>query len=80
MLADEFDFVCGTSTGAVIATCASTGMSTAQIRDFYAGGGRQMFDKASLFRRLRESDNDIQRAGREYAAKFVRREHLGPFA
>jgi patatin-like phospholipase/acyl hydrolase len=58
VLADEFDLVCGTSTGAVIATCISAGMSTARIRDFYVGSGRQMFDKASIFKRLRYSYND----------------------
>lgn len=58
VLADVFDFVCGTSTGAVIATCISAGMSTAQLREFYVGSGKQMFDKASVFKRLRYSYND----------------------
>src|SRR5512137_394396 len=53
VLADYFDFVCGTSTGAIIAACISSGMSTAQIRAFYVGSGKQMFDKASIFKRLR---------------------------
>ena len=34
-LADEFDYVAGTSTGAIIATCLALGMSVAEIRDFY---------------------------------------------
>ncbi|MDZ7751469.1 MAG: patatin-like phospholipase family protein [Gammaproteobacteria bacterium] len=58
VLSDWFDFVCGTSTGAVIATCVSTGMSMDQIRTFYVSSGQQMFDKASLFNRLRYSYND----------------------
>jgi len=58
VLADWFDFVCGTSTGAVIATCISAGMSVDKIRDFYVGSGKQMFDKASIFERLRYSYND----------------------
>ncbi|HEY9063850.1 MAG TPA: patatin-like phospholipase family protein [Burkholderiaceae bacterium] len=58
VLADYFDFVCGTSTGAVIATCISTGMSTATLREFYVGSGEQMFSKASLFKRLQYSYDD----------------------
>ena len=64
VLADFFDFVCGTSTGAIIAACISAGMSTAQIRDFYVGSGKQMFDKASIFKRLQYSYNDEPLAGK----------------
>jgi len=58
VLADWFDFVSGTSTGAIIAACISTGMSMDQIRAFYVGSGEQMFDKASVFKRLRYNYND----------------------
>lgn len=58
VLADFFDFACGTSTGAIIAACVAAGMSTDQIRSFYTGSGKQMFDKASIFKRLRYSYND----------------------
>jgi predicted acylesterase/phospholipase RssA len=58
VLADWFDFVCGTSTGAVIATCIATGMSTDALRDFYVNSGEQMFSKASLFDRLKYSYDD----------------------
>jgi patatin-like phospholipase/acyl hydrolase len=58
VLADFFDFVCGTSTGAIIATCIAAGMSMDRMRDFYVKSGRQMFDRASLFKRLRYSYND----------------------
>jgi predicted acylesterase/phospholipase RssA len=57
-LADYFDFVCGTSTGAVIATCIATGMDMKTLRDFYVSSGNEMFDKASLFKRLQYSYND----------------------
>lgn len=57
VLADYFDFVCGTSTGAIIAACISAGMSMARIRQFYVDSGKQMFDKASLFKRLRYDYN-----------------------
>ena len=52
VLADYFDFVCGTSTGAIIAACISCGMSMARIRQFYENSGEQMFDKAALMKRL----------------------------
>jgi len=57
VLADYFDFVCGTSTGAIIAACISAGMSVATIRDFYVSSGAQMFDKAALVKRLRYDYN-----------------------
>lgn len=58
VLADWFDFTCGTSTGAIIAACISCGMSVDQIRSFYLDSGKDMFDKASLLKRLRYSYND----------------------
>lgn len=58
VLADFFDFVCGTSTGAIIATCIATGMPIAKIRAFYLESGPLMFDKASIVKRLRYSYND----------------------
>lgn len=58
VLADWFDFTCGTSTGAIIAACIASGMSVEQIRRFYVDSGQDMFDKASLIKRLRYSYND----------------------
>lgn len=58
VLADAFDYVAGTSTGAVIATCVAIGMPVAQIRAFYLDSGRDMFDKASLLRRFRSKFED----------------------
>ena len=58
VLSDVFDFVCGTSTGAIIATCIAVGMSMGRIREFYEQSGRQMFDRASLLHRIRYSYND----------------------
>jgi patatin-like phospholipase/acyl hydrolase len=57
LLCDYFDFVCGTSTGAIVAACISAGMSTEQIRGFYVSSGKQMFDQASLLKRLHYSYN-----------------------
>lgn len=58
VLADYFDFVCGTSTGAVIATCIAMGMPTARIRSFYIDSGKEMFVPANLFRRLHAKFDD----------------------
>ena len=58
ILADYFDFVCGTSTGAIIAACISSGMSMATIRQFYLDSGKQMFDQAFLLKRMQYSYND----------------------
>ncbi len=58
ILADYFDFACGTSTGAIIAACISSGMSMAKIRDFYLSSGKQMFDQAFLLNRMKYSYND----------------------
>lgn len=60
VLADYFDYVAGTSTGAIIATCISLGMSVDEIRDFYINSGKEMFDKAFILKRFRylyEEDN-----------------------
>ncbi len=51
VLSDYFDFICGTSTGAIIATCLSMGMSVDELRKFYIESGAEMFDKASLLKR-----------------------------
>jgi patatin-like phospholipase/acyl hydrolase len=53
VLGDYFDLIAGTSTGAIIATCLSLGMSVERIRKFYVNSGEQMFDKASLLKRYR---------------------------
>jgi patatin-like phospholipase/acyl hydrolase len=58
VLADYFDFVTGTSTGAIIAACISLGMKVDTIRDFYVNSGREMFDKASLLKRFRYKYED----------------------
>lgn len=58
LLGDWFDFVCGTSTGAIMAACIACGMSAAQIREFYIGSGRQMFERASLLERLQYKFDD----------------------
>lgn len=83
VLADFFDFTCGTSTGAIIAACVSAGMSTAQIREFYVGSGKEMFDKAFILKRLRYQYNDEPLANKLRAAlnkALGKDEHAAPAA
>lgn len=64
VLSDWFDFFAGTSTGAIIASCLALGMSTDEIRTFYVGSGKQMFDKALLLKRFRYQYEDEKLAGK----------------
>jgi patatin-like phospholipase/acyl hydrolase len=57
-LAHFFDFVAGTSAGAIIAACIASGMTVAEIRDFYLKSGQEMFDKAFLLKRFRAKYED----------------------
>lgn len=58
VLADYFDYIGGTSTGAIIATCLSLGMRVDSIRQFYQESGSAMFDKAKLLDRFRYKYKD----------------------
>ena len=58
VLSDYFDFICGTSTGAILAACISAGMSIDQLRTFYVDSGKDMFDKAFILKRLKYKYND----------------------
>ncbi len=64
VLADYFDYIAGTSTGAVIATCLSVGMSAERIRDFYVENATDMFDKARVLARFRYKYEDDHLARR----------------
>jgi predicted acylesterase/phospholipase RssA len=52
LLGDYFDFICGTSTGAIIASCLSCGMDMATIRNFYLDHGVSMFERARWYLQL----------------------------
>ena len=52
VLADYFDYIAGTSTGAIIASCLAWGMSVDAIRAFYEENGEAMFDAESIQRRF----------------------------
>lgn len=53
VLADYFDYIGGTSTGAIISTLLALGMSVGQIRDFYATRGKAMFAPAGILQLFR---------------------------
>ena len=52
-LCDYFDYIAGTSTGAIIAAGLARGMSVAQLIDFYRSSGKQMFEHAWLIQRVK---------------------------
>lgn len=58
VLADYFDYIAGTSTGAIIATCLALGMRVDDIRKFYIDSGPAMFNRAGLLRKLRYKFED----------------------
>ena len=47
VLRDHFDFLAGTSTGAIIATCLCWGMPAQEVKDLYIAEGRKMFESVS---------------------------------
>ena len=57
-LSDYFDYIGGTSTGAIIAAGLSLGMSVQQLLDFYETKGEAMFDKAFLLKRVKYFYNE----------------------
>src|SRR5438270_10688585 len=50
-LCDFFDYIAGTSTGAIIAAGLARGMSAQELLTFYQQTGPAMFDKAALLQR-----------------------------
>ena len=52
-LCNYFDYIGGTSTGAIIAAGLARGMSAKELSDFYMKAGPAMFDKSFILFRLR---------------------------
>lgn len=52
-LADYFDFIGGTSTGAILAAGLATGMKVKDLLTFYLEDGPQIFTKNKIFNRMR---------------------------
>ena len=58
VLADVFDYVGGTSTGAIIATGLAMGFEVERLRALYVERGAEMFDRARLLDRVRHLYDD----------------------
>jgi uncharacterized protein len=56
VLADYFDYIAGTSTGAVIGTLLSLGRSVGEIKEIYLAFGEMMFDKGAILGRFEKVD------------------------
>jgi uncharacterized protein len=52
-LCEYFDYIAGTSTGAIIAAGLARGLTAADLIDFYKSSGRQMFEHSFLVERLK---------------------------
>jgi Patatin-like phospholipase len=52
-LGEYFDYIAGTSTGAIIAAGLSRGMTVGELIDFYTSAGQQMFDPSWLIERIK---------------------------
>jgi uncharacterized protein len=77
VLADYFDFIAGTSTGAIVAACLSWGMTVDRIRNFYLENGKEMFDKASLLDRYYRHKFDSEKLSARLRAEFGAETTLG---
>jgi patatin-like phospholipase/acyl hydrolase len=71
VLADHFDFIGGTSTGAIIAACLSWGVSVATLEKFYLEQSYQVFGRKTWFSRLRSkySAHELTRLLRKFFAE-----------
>lgn len=68
VLSDWFDFIGGTSTGAIIATGLSMGMAVDELMSLYTERGKTMFKRAGLMERLwynRYSHKELERILKE---------------
>ena len=52
-LPQYFDYIAGTSTGAIIASGLARGLTVAQLVDFYTSCGEQMFESSKLWERVK---------------------------
>lgn len=52
-LCDYFDYIGGTSTGAIIAAGLARGMRVSELIDFYRSTGKEMFEPACLIERIK---------------------------
>src|SRR5690348_17205822 len=52
-LCEYFDYIAGTSTGAIMAAGLAQGMTTAELIDFYKSSAKQMFEHSWLAERIK---------------------------
>jgi patatin-like phospholipase/acyl hydrolase len=76
VLADYFDYIAGTSTGAIIAAGLSLGMSVGELRRFYVEVGPDMFSRAGVLRRFHYKF-DQDRLAAQLKSVFGRDTNLG---
>jgi len=72
VLADYFDYIAGTSTGAVIGTLLSLGRTVDEIRGIYLDCGQMMFDKNTIMGRLEKVSTELAQAA-ELGAYYAKR-------
>ncbi len=73
-LRDYFDYIGGTSTGAIIAAGLSIGKSARELREFYIDHGASMFAKAPWYRRFwykYHSSNLAKMLQKEFTASSI---------
>jgi predicted acylesterase/phospholipase RssA len=78
VLADYFDYIAGTSTGAVIGTLLALGKPVEEIRRIYLDCGRMMFDKNTIMGRLENLGKELPHGtalveAAELGAHYVKR-------
>jgi uncharacterized protein len=76
-LCDFFDYIGGTSTGAIIAAGLARGMSGKELLEFYKQTGPAMFDKAFILYRVRNL-YDSKPLAQELQKKFGEKTNLFP--
>ncbi len=76
-LCDYFDYIAGTSTGAIIAAGLARGMSIADLLGFYREKGEAMFDKTAIWKRWRTLYED-EALARQLKKTFKPRSTLEP--
>ena len=75
VLGDVFDYIAGTSTGAIIATALRMGREVGEIRGFYEREGANIFSKAPLWKRVRSGF--AFKFGRGHLVKILEAEFTG---
>jgi len=53
VLADYFDYIAGTSTGAIVASCLALGMRVSKVKEFFLSQGPRIFSKSPIFQRFK---------------------------